>query len=242
MGRRILVQRRGRGGSQFRAKVVGKLAPVKYPQLPRDETHFGIVEDLVHERGRQTPLARIRLDDGTTAYLPAVMGLERGAKVSLGPDSPPENGNVLPLGRIPEGTVISNIERNFGDGGEIARSPGTSAIVFAQTKTSTILKLPSGRTIELGHNARATVGVVAGGGRMEKHFLKAGRRRYYLRAKGRKYPTVRGVAMAAVHHPWGGGRHQHPGKPTTVARGAPPGAKVGNIAAKKTGRGGVRGK
>ena len=242
MGRRILVQRRGRGGPQFRAKDVGRIAPAKYPQLPPGETYGGVVEDLVHERGRQAPLARIRLDDGSVIYLPAVMGMERGARISLGPDAPPEDGNVLPIGRIPEGTVVSNIERNFGDGGEIARSPGTSAVVFAQTRTATILKLPSGRTIELGHNARATIGVVAGGGRMEKPFLKAGRRLHYLRAKGRKYPTVRGVAMAAVHHPWGGGRHQHPGKPTTVARTAPPGAKVGNIAAKKTGRGGVRGK
>ena len=242
MGKRILVQRRGRGGSQFRARTAGKIAPAKYPAYPYSETHKGVVEDIVHERGRQAPLARVRFDDNTVAYLPAVVGLERGAEVYVGPEAPVENGNVLPLGRIPEGTVVSNIERNTGDGGELARAPGTSAVVFAQTRTATIVKLPSGKTIELGKNVRATIGVVAGGGRMEKPFLKAGSKWYYMRAKGRKYPLVRGVAMAAVYHPWGGGRHQHPGKPTTVARETPPGAKAGNIAARKTGRGGVRGR
>lgn len=242
MGKRILVQRRGRGSPQFRARKVGKLAPAKYPLYPLDETHKGVVEDIVHERGRQAPLARIRFDDNTVTYLPAVVGLERGAEVFIGPDSPVANGNILPLGRIPEGTLVCNIEKNAGDGGELARAPGTSAIVFAQTKTSTIVKLPSGKMIELSQKARATIGLVAGGGRLEKPFLKAGNKWMYMRAKGRKYPLVRGVAMAAVYHPWGGGRHQHPGKPTTVSRETPPGAKVGNIAARKTGRGGVRGK
>ena len=42
--------------------------------------------------------------------------------------------------------------------------------------------------------------------------------------------------MCAVSHPHGGGGHQHVGKPSSVSRGAPPGRKVGNIAAKRTGK------
>ncbi|MFP3282997.1 MAG: 50S ribosomal protein L2 [Nitrososphaeria archaeon] len=243
MGKRILVQRRGRGGSQFRARKVGKIAPVSYPSLPPEETHQGVVEDIVHERGRQAPLARLRFDDGTVTYVPAVAGLERGATLHMGPEAPLSNGNILPLWRIPEGTIVSNIERAAGDGGELVRAPGASAVVLTQqAHGSVIVKLPSGNTLELDRRARATIGVVAGGGKGEKPLLKAGNKWRLMRARGRKYPLVRGVAMTTVYHPFGGGRHQHPGHPTTVSRNAPPGAKVGNIAARKTGRGGVRGK
>jgi len=99
-----------------------------------------------------------------------------------------------------------------------------------------MVKLPSGATKLLKDACRATIGVVAGGGRIEKPFLKAGKKFHWMRAKGHKYPRVRGVAMNACSHPFGGGRHQHPGKPTTVSRHAPPGRKVGHIAARMTGR------
>ncbi|TET30279.1 MAG: 50S ribosomal protein L2, partial [Candidatus Heimdallarchaeota archaeon] len=79
--------------------------------------------------------------------------------------------------------------------------------------------------------SRATIGVVAGGGRTEKPFLKAGAKYHHLRAKGHKYPRVRGNAMNAVSHPHGGGSSTR-----TVSRNAPPGAKVGLIAARQSGR------
>ena len=237
MGKRILAQRRGRGGFQFRTPKKGKIAPARYPNFPFNETHKGVVEDLVHERGRMAPLAKIRFDDGTIAYLPAVEGIKTGDVIYLGPDAPLHPGNILPLHRIPEGTVICNIEKHFGDGGELVRAAGTSAILFSQAEDRVIVRLPSGSSIELNPNSRATIGVIAGGGRKEKPFLKAGTKWYYMRARGKKYPTVRGVAMAAVYHPFGGGRHQHPGKPTSTPRNAPPGRKVGHIAPKKTGRG-----
>ena len=82
---------------------------------------------------------------------------------------------------------------------------------------------------------RATIGVVAGGGRKEKPFVKAGKKYHAMKAKAIKWPRVRGVAMNAVDHPFGGGRHQHTGKPTTVSRRMPPGRKVGHIAARRTG-------
>jgi large subunit ribosomal protein L2 len=81
------------------------------------------------------------------------------------------------------------------------------------------------------------VGEIAGGGRKEKPFLTAGARHHAMRAAGRVYPRMRGIAMAVVYHPFGGGRHQHPGKSTSTSRNAPPGRKVGLIAPRKTGRG-----
>uniref|UniRef100_A0A6I8RT39 Large ribosomal subunit protein uL2 n=1 Tax=Xenopus tropicalis TaxID=8364 RepID=A0A6I8RT39_XENTR len=83
---------------------------------------------------------------------------------------------------------------------------------------------------------RAIVGVVAGGGRIDKPILKAGRAYHKYKAKRNCWPRVRGVAMNPVEHPFGGGNHQHIGKPSTIRRDAPAGRKVGLIAARRTGR------
>uniref|UniRef100_A0A8C8GW43 Large ribosomal subunit protein uL2 n=2 Tax=Salmoninae TaxID=504568 RepID=A0A8C8GW43_ONCTS len=83
---------------------------------------------------------------------------------------------------------------------------------------------------------RAVVGVVAGGGRIDKPILKAGRAYHKYKAKRNSWPRVRGVAMNPVEHPFGGGNHQHIGKPSTIRRDAPAGRKVGLIAARRTGR------
>jgi len=80
------------------------------------------------------------------------------------------------------------------------------------------------------------VGVVAGAGRTEKPFLKAGAIGKLMTARGRVWPTTSGQKMIAASHPHGGGRHKHSGKPTTVGRNTPPGRKVGMIAARQTGR------
>uniref|UniRef100_A0AAZ3SF89 Large ribosomal subunit protein uL2 n=1 Tax=Oncorhynchus tshawytscha TaxID=74940 RepID=A0AAZ3SF89_ONCTS len=79
-------------------------------------------------------------------------------------------------------------------------------------------------------------GVVAGGGRIDKPILKAGRAYHKYKAKRNSWPRVRGVAMNPVEHPFGGGNHQHIGKPSTIRRDAPAGRKVGLIAARRTGR------
>uniref|UniRef100_A0A8C5DFU2 Large ribosomal subunit protein uL2 n=1 Tax=Gouania willdenowi TaxID=441366 RepID=A0A8C5DFU2_GOUWI len=80
------------------------------------------------------------------------------------------------------------------------------------------------------------LGVVAGGGRIDKPILKAGRAYHKYKAKRNCWPRVRGVAMNPVEHPFGGGNHQHIGKPSTIRRDAPAGRKVGLIAARRTGR------
>ena len=123
-----------------------------------------------------------------------------------------------------------------GDGGKLARSGGNHATVVTHNKDKTVIQLPSGRFKTVSGKCKATIGVVAGGGRDDKPFLKAGKKHYAMRTRGKQYPIVRGVAMCAVNHPHGGGGHQHVGKPYTVKRGASPGRKVGSIAAKRTGR------
>ena len=159
-----------------------------------------------------------------------------GKEVILGSGAAAVMGNVLPLSRIPEGTRVCNVELRPGDGGKLVRASGTSAVLFSRAGGRAMLKLPSGKNILVDESCRATVGEIAGGGREEKPFLTAGARHHAMRASGRVYPRMRGIAMAVVYHPFGGGRHQHPGKSTSTSRNAPPGRKVGLIAPRKTGR------
>jgi large subunit ribosomal protein L2 len=234
MGKRILQRRRGKAGIQFRAPIKGKIAPVMYPRMGEEGT--GVVTAILDERGRSAPLAQVRFGQNKYTYVPAIAGMEVGGEVPLGTSAKPVQGSILPLSSIIEGTRICNIELRPGDGGKLVRASGTSAVLFSKSDGKAILKLPSGKNILVDANCRAMVGEVAGGGRKEKPFLTAGARHHAMRAAGRVYPRMRGVAMAVVYHPFGGGRHQHPGKSTSTSRNAPPGRKVGLIAPRKTGR------
>ena len=239
MGKRIRVQRRGRGSSTFRANTQKRIAKVQYPN-PSKETLEGAAEGqllrLYHESGRGSPLGLVELKTGQSYYTVVPEGVYEGQNIVIGIKAPVDIGNVIPLGNIPEGTMICDIELSPGDGGKMARSSGTYATVVGHTPQGTIIKLPSGKTRYLNDRCRATVGVMSAAGRNERPFLKAGTKFHLMQAKGRVYPRTRGLAMVSAVHPYGsskrGGR-----KVTTVARGAPPGQKVGLIAARSTGRG-----
>ncbi|MHB8566007.1 MAG: 50S ribosomal protein L2 [Nitrososphaerales archaeon] len=236
MGKRILQQHRGKGGLQYRAPEKGKFAQVRYPFVPQGETIEGKIVAIVHERGRTYPIARLDLGQQRRFYIPAILGMTVGSTIKIGPHASVASGNVLPLSSIPEGTMICNIERYLGDGGTLVRNAGGSATLFANTTQGATIRLPSGRTTVLSPKCRASIGIISGGGRVEKPFLRAGPRYHLMKAKGKMYPRMRGIAMAAVYHPFGGGRHQHPGKSTSTSRNAPPGRKVGHLAPRKTGR------
>lgn len=236
MGKRILVQRMGRGTPTFRSPRHLKVAPVRYPPIPVTHHVKGVVVDILHEPGRGAPIALIRLEDGHEFYNVAVEGLRVGQTVEVGEGAAPLPGNVLPLKSIPEGTKVCNVELRPGDGGKLVRVGGSYAILSGKTSTHAILVLPSGKRKSVLLECRATVGVVAGGGRLEKPLLKAGAAYHKWKVRARKWPRVRGVAMNAVDHPHGGGSHQSESRPTTVSRNAPPGRKVGHISARRTGR------
>ncbi len=236
MGKRLLVQRAGRGSPTFRNRGHLRIGPARYPPLPTTETIRGRIVDLLHDPGRWVPLAKIVLENGVEFLTPAVEGMYVGQIITLGPNADIKNGNILPIGSIPEGTQICNIEIRPGDGGKLVRSSGTYAVIVGRSGDKTLVQLPSGKIKEIPNNARATIGVIAGGGRPEKPLLKAGASYHKWKVKARKWPRVRGVAMNAVSHPHGGGSHQSVSFPSTVARTAPPGQKVGHIAARRTGR------
>ena len=106
MGKRPLVRRRGRGGLQFRVAATGKIAPAKYPSFQLSENHEGEVIDLVHERGRDVPLAKVRFNDGTISYVPAVIGTKVGSHIQFGLKSKIADGNVISIQNIPDGTIV----------------------------------------------------------------------------------------------------------------------------------------
>ena len=236
MGKRPLVRRRGRGGMQFRATSTGKLIPARYPSFKLAEKREGEVIDLIHERGRDVPLAKIRFEDGSISFVPAVLGTKVGSKIQFGLKSDISEGNVISVQNIPDGTIVCNIEKHFGDGGSIIKSAGSSATVFSHGSEGVVIKLASGKSATINPKNRAMIGTLAGGGVTDRPFMRAGVKWNRYRSQGKKYPIVRGVAQAAYVHPHGGGRHQHVGQSSTVSRNAPPGAKVGSIAARKTGR------
>ncbi|TXT57010.1 MAG: 50S ribosomal protein L2 [Candidatus Thorarchaeota archaeon] len=237
MGRRILVQRKGRGSSQWRSPSHKKIAPARHPKWQPDKTYVGTVANLYHESGRGAPLAEVRFEgEKRPHYMIAPEGIMIGQVVECGDDAALANGNTLMLEYIPEGTPIYNVEGKPGDGGRFIRSSGLAGTIVTIDEKVAIVRLPSGTLKRFSPRCRATIGIVAGGGRPDKPFLKAGDVWHHTRPKARKWPVVRGAAMAAVSHPHGGGSHQSPGRPTTVSRNAPPGRKVGNIAARRTGR------
>lgn len=241
MGRRIQGQRRGRGTPTFRAPSHRYKADLQHKKNEEKDTISGTVVDIEHDPARSAPLAAVEFEDGDQRLVLAPEGITVGETLQVGVSAEIKPGNTLPLAEIPEGIPVCNVERQVGDGGKFARASGVSAQLLSHDRDVAVVKLPSGEVKRLSPECRATIGVVAGGGRTEKPFVKAGNKYHKMRARGTKWPRVRGVAMNAVDHPFGGGGRQHPGKPKSVSRNAPPGRKVGDIASKRTGRGGKGG-
>lgn len=240
MGKRIRVQRRGRGGSTYRASTHKRVAPAQYPlgMAPKDYSEVsikGVIESLVHDPGRGSPLAFVKFENGKTCYTVTPEGVSEGQQINIGGKATVEVGNILPLGRIPEGTFVCDLELRPGDGGKLAKSSGAYATVVSHTPQGTMIKLPSNRTRYINDNCMATIGIVAAGGRTEKPFLKAGEKFHLMKAKGHKYPRTRGRAMVAAVHPYGSSKRSAR-KVTTTSHGAPPGQKVGLIAARGAGQ------
>lgn len=232
MGKRLITQRRGKG-SVHMTPSHRHHGPAKHP-LARTPT-TAVITDLTHDPGHSAPTATIELSNGEEHHVLATEGTRVGQKIQiLGTDVQP--GNILALKKVPEGTPVYNIEGRPGDGGKFVRAAGTTALLVGRTEKEVTVRLPSGQFKTFHPDCRAVIGVAAGGGRGDKPFAKAGKVHHAVRSKGKLFPRVRGVAKNPVDHPHGGGNaHRKEGKPTTVARGTPPGRNIGHIAARRTG-------
>jgi large subunit ribosomal protein L2 len=237
MGKSLIQQRRGKGTSTFRAPSHRYRGAVKYVplNLTKEQTLVGEVVEILHDPGRTAPVARVKFTNGMEKLIIAPEGLLVGEEIAAGPNAPIKMGNSLPLAMIPEGSYVYDIEGSPGDGGKYVRAGGTYALIVSREKDKVIVQLPSGELKQFNPACRATIGVVAGGGRLEKPIVKAGKAYYIMKARNRFWPKPRGVKMNAVNHPHGGKEH-HIGRPSTIARRAAPGQKVGHIAARRTGR------
>lgn len=232
MGKNLIQQRRGRGTLTFRSPSHRFKGEVKlYPTNAE-----GVVTDLVHCAGHTAPLMEVKYDTGEKKLAFAPEGIKVGDEISVGTTKTISDGNVLTLRDIPEGTIVHNIELVPGDGGKLVRTSGTFARVLAKTEESIRIKLPSSKEKLLLPACRAAIGIVAGSGRLEKPFLKAGTRFKKMHARNKFYPRVCGISMNAVDHPFGGKCSHIKGRPTQSPRSAPPGRKVGKIAPRRTGR------
>lgn len=236
MGKRIQVQRRGRGTPNFQSPTHKRRGQVKYRYfIPDADFHTATIKDLLHDPGRGAPVALIQYQDGTKGlYLPPE-GVKVGDIFEIGDNPEIKVGNILPLKNVPEGTYIYNIEGQKDDGGKLVRGSGTYAVMMTKTQTHANIRLPSGKTKNVPVSARCTIGVVSGGGRHIKPFVKAGKKYYHMKTRHGVFPRTSGNKMNASNHPFGGGSHKGPHHPTTVSRNAPPGRKVGLIAARRTG-------
>lgn len=233
MGKSLLQQRRGKGGPRFRAPSFSYKGEAKHRNIGDAN---GRIIDFVKCRGHSAPLAVIEYEDGMINLSLAPEGIKVGDNISQGTNAQLNSGNTLILKDIPEGTSIFNIESQPGDGGKFVRSGGTAAKLISKTATKIVVEFPSKKKKIFNPNCRASIGIIAGGGRLEKPMVKAGTKFFQMKMKNKFWPKMSATSLNAVQHPYGGGRSSKKNMPYTTARTAPPGRKVGRIAAKRTGR------
>ncbi|MFA7257542.1 MAG: 50S ribosomal protein L2 [Kiritimatiellales bacterium] len=195
----------------------------RYRLIDFKRNKYGIPATVVaieYDPNRSARIALLNYVDGEKRYMLAPLGLEVGKVVLSGPEAEPAVGNALPLGKIPLGMTVHNIELKPGGGGQIARSAGTSAQLMSREGDFANLKMPSGELRRVRVTCYATIGQVGNVDHENIASGKAGRKRWLgIR------PTVRGVAMNPVDHPMGGGEGRtsgggHPQSPWgTLAKG-----------------------
>jgi large subunit ribosomal protein L2 len=226
MGKRVISRRRGSGTGRYRSPSHRHHGAIYHP--PPDIVGEGKVTAIVPAPGRSAPVAEVLSPQGTTVRILATAGLATGDTVAF-QEGKVDRGSILPLRNIPDGTLVSNLEVKPFDGGRLVRTAGASALVVAHTGPDVTVQLPSGAFKQFLATCRAQVGAVGGSGRKERPIIKAGKKYWATRTLARQPFKVRGVAMNPVNHPFGGGAHQHVGRPSTVSSGTWPGAKVGRF-------------
>ena len=199
---------RFRGGGHKRA-----LRTVDFKRRKFDQA--ATVERIEYDPNRTGFIALVKYPDGELNYILAPQRLASGDTVVSGEHVDIKPGNAMPVGNMPVGTIVHNVEIKIGKGGQLARSAGTYTQIVGRDQEYVILRLNSGEQRLVHGRCMATVGAVSNPDNMNVSIGKAGRKRWM----GRK-PHNRGVSMNPVDHPLGGrtrgGRHPVTpwGKPT----------------------------
>ncbi len=197
----------------------------KYRIVDFKRRKFGVpavVERLEYDPNRTAFLALVKYEDGELAYILAPQRLQPGDTVIADERVDVKPGNAAPIGNIPVGTLVHNVELKPGKGGQLARAAGTYVQIVGRDGDYTQLRLGSGEIRVVRSECMATIGAVSNPDHQNISLGKAGRSRWL----GRR-PHVRGVVMNPVDHPHGGGEGRtsggrHPvtpwGKPTKGRR------------------------
>jgi large subunit ribosomal protein L2 len=231
MGKRIIPRARGAGGPRYRSpshRFVGKVEYLPYGSAS------GKVLDIVRDAIHSAPLAVVRSDDGRRIVQVAAEGVMVGDRIDYCKDV--RNGNVVELSKVSEGMKVFGIETFPGSGPKLCRGSGVFAFVTSKNPGRVGLQFTTGKIREFDDRCRVSVGVPAGGGMKDKPWMSVGKKWHAKYARGAKiYPRSAGVNMTPADHPYGG-KSKRPRPSRTVSRHAPPGKKVGSIAARRVGK------
>ncbi len=193
---RMTVRHRG-GGSKRKIRIIDfKRNKIGVP---------GRVVAVEYDPNRSARIALIFYADGDKRYILAPNGLTVGESIKAGADAEYKTGNSMPMGSMPGGTQVHNIELTPGRGGQMVRSAGVSAQIMGKEGGYVFLRLPSGEMRKVRAECMATIGQVGNLDHSNVKMGKAGRKRW----KGLR-PTVRGSAMDPKSHPHGGGEGRAP--------------------------------
>jgi len=190
-GGKITVRHRGGG-----AKKLYRL--ISWGEEKKDVP--GKVKSIEYDPFRHAFLALVSYRDGDWRYLLAPHNLKVGDEIICSEKAPLKTGNRLKLENIPVGSFVYNIETRANQGGKLVRGAGTAAQVLAQDGKYTHLKMPSSEIRKIPSNCYASLGQVSNREHSMRKVGKAGIKRHLG-----KRPVVRGTAMNAVDHPYGGG-------------------------------------
>lgn len=229
MGKRIISQARGHGSLTYRVRKKAFKHKIKYPMSEGE----ALIQNIIHSAGHSAPLLKISIGK-ENFFNPAFNGAFVGQKILIGPEI--KDGNITMLKNVPIGTYIYNIEKNPGDGGKMMRVAGASATVFKKYENNKIsVLMPSKKEIILNGDCRVTIGTIAGDGRVLKPFMTAGKMFYRMKARSKLWPRTSALKVNAVDHPFGSGRGKRI-KSKVAKRNSPPGAKVGHLRPRRTGK------
>ena len=230
MGKNIIQQARGKGSMTYRVRKKAFIYRLQFPKKLEGE---GEVLQLINSLAHTAPIAKIKYSDGFF-YIPSFEKMIEGQKIKFGGEDILE-GNILKLKDIPIKTSVYCIESKPGDGGKFIKSGGSSATVNRVIGEKVFILMPSKQEKQFHENCRAVIGIIAGHGRFEKPILKAGKMYHIKRSKNKLYPRTSAVKVNAIDHPFGSGRGKRI-KSKIAKRNAPPGAKVGLIRPRRTGK------
>ncbi len=173
----------------------------------RDKTGVpGRVVSIEYDPNRSSRIALVAHADGEYRYILCPMGLKVGDTVMSGRNLPIREGNAMPLGDMPAGIEIHNLQLYPQSNSFLVRSAGTAAQLMAKEDDLAVVKLPSGELRKFHKACMATVGRVSNPEHKDVSVGKAGR----VRHRGRR-PRVRAVAMNPIDHPMGGGEGKSSG-------------------------------